>query len=232
MKIYSVKLSDISEQEIHELSFFISSEKRQKIRRLINKEDKIRSLIGDLLIRTVLIDELNIPNHNLIFDINLYGKPFLINYPNINFNLSHSGDYVVCAFDCECIGIDIEEIKNIDFIEIAKNFFTSKEYYFILNQKDHLQLETFYEIWTSKESYIKCRGQGLSISLNSFDVDRYHNKEFKIFDNIEYNEYFIKFYNLDFNYKLAICSRNREFSEYINKMDNYSLVKKFISSII
>lgn len=75
-----------------------------------------------------------------------------------------------------------------------------------------------------KRSYIKCRGQGLSIPLNSFNIDKYHNKEF---DNIEYKEYYIKFYNLDFNYKLAICSRNREFSEYINKMDNYSLVKTY-----
>ena len=65
---------------------------------------------------------------------------------------------------------------------------TSKEYYFILNQKDHLQLETFYENMDIKRSYIKYRGQGLSILLNSFNIDKYHNKEF---DNIEYKEYYI-----------------------------------------
>lgn len=38
-------------------------------------------------------------------------------------------------------------------------------------------MDRFYEIWTLKESYIKCRGQRLSIPLTSFfvEVDKYKN---------------------------------------------------------
>ena len=42
-----------------------------------------------------------------------FGKPYLNSQP-YKFNVSHSGDWVVCSVGNSKIGVDIEEIKNID----------------------------------------------------------------------------------------------------------------------
>ncbi|WP_241401874.1 4'-phosphopantetheinyl transferase superfamily protein [Clostridium beijerinckii] len=48
------------------------------------------------------------------------------------------------------------------------------------------QLDMFYEIWTLKESFIKCCGQGLSRSLKllSIEIDKF--KNIKVISNSEY----------------------------------------------
>nr|WP_084787523.1 hypothetical protein [Anaerobacillus alkalidiazotrophicus] len=45
---------------------------------------------------------------------------------SFHFNVSHSGNWVVCATDNQPIGIDIEEIKPIDF-QIVYSFFSETE---------------------------------------------------------------------------------------------------------
>jgi len=132
MKIYVVKILDISESELNNLTRYIDAEKKYKINKFINKKDKIRSLISEILIRNIIFENLNINNRDIIFEKNVQGKPCLKGYSNFNFNLSHSGDFVVCAIDNKPIGIDIEKIESIDHKGIAQSFFSKDEYDFIL----------------------------------------------------------------------------------------------------
>lgn len=162
MEIYAVKIYNISEEKLKELCLLIDSEKKYKVEKFVNKKDKIRTVIGEILIRTIIVENLKISNKYIRFNKNQYGKPYLKEYTNFNFNISHSGDYVVCAIDDKPIGIDVEEVKHIDYEEIAKNFFTTKEFEYIVNRHLKFKLNRFYEIWTLKESYIKCCGKGVS----------------------------------------------------------------------
>lgn len=162
MEIYAVKIYNISEEKLKELCLLIDSEKKYKVEKFVNKKDKIRTVIGEILIRTIIVENLKISNKYIRFNKNQYGKPYLKEYTNFNFNISHSGDYVVCAIDDKPIGIDVEEVKHIDYEEIAKNFFTTNEFEYIVNRDLKFKLNRFYEIWTLKESYIKCCGKGLS----------------------------------------------------------------------
>ncbi|WP_202803537.1 4'-phosphopantetheinyl transferase family protein [Clostridium tunisiense] len=232
MEIYVVKIFDISEEELDKLCLLIDSEKSYKIKKLINKKDKIRTLIGEILIRKIVIENLKINNKHIRFNKNQYGKPYLKGYPNFNFNISHSGEYVLCAIDDKPIGVDIEEIKHLEFEEIAKNFFTEKEFQYIANKDSKSKLDRFYEIWTLKESYIKFCGQGLSMPLKSFsiEIDQYEN--IKVISNSENKEYTFKLFDIDLGYKVAVCSLNKKISNNIIRLEQNCLIENILDLIL
>lgn len=228
MKIYEVKVSDIREDRLNELCLLIDAEKKYKINKFINIKDKIRSLIGEILIKTIIVENLNIDNKYIKINKNQYGKPYLKEYPNFNFNISHSGDCVLCGIDDKPIGVDVEEMKLIECEEIAKNYFTTKEFEYIVNCDLKLHLNRFYEIWTLKECYIKCCGQGLSIPLSSFSIEVDQCKNIKVVRNNEYQEYAFKLFDIGQGYKIAVCSLNKEISNNIIALDQNSLIDKYI----
>jgi 4'-phosphopantetheinyl transferase len=98
-----------------------------------------------------------------------YNKPY---FPGqTDFNISHSGDYVVCAVSQICrVGIDLENIHDINPEEFVRCF-TNKEWAYIHGSSRPVQ--TFYELWTRKEAVIKADGRGLHIPLQSFEVIDY-----------------------------------------------------------
>ncbi len=228
MEIYVVKILDISEEELDKLCLLIDSEKSYRVKKFINKKDKIRTLIGEILIRTIIIENLKIDNKHIRLSKNPYGKPYLKEYPNFNFNISHSGDYVLCAIDDKPIGVDVEEIKHLEFEEIAKNFFTTREFEYIVNEDSKFQLDRFYELWTLKESYIKCCGQGLSIPLESFSIKINKYKNIKVINNNKNREHTFKLFDIELGYKVAVCSLNKEISNNIIRLDQNYLISKYI----
>lgn len=227
MKIYAVEISDITEETLNKLCLFIDSEKKYKVKRFINKKDKIRTLIGEILIRAIIIEELGIINKCIIFEKNKYGKPYLEGYENFKFNISHSGKFVVCAIDDKSIGIDIEEVKHIEHKGIAKSFFTENEFDYIIKGDLSTQLDKFYNIWTLKESYIKCAGKGLNMPLKSFsiNIDKCENIK-KILDS-EHNEYIFRILHIDLGYKVAVCSLNKKISSDIIIIDQNNLINRY-----
>ncbi|MDA2157984.1 4'-phosphopantetheinyl transferase family protein [Bacillus cereus group sp. Bc253] len=228
MEIYAVKILDINDEKLKNLCLLINSEKRYKIKKLINKKDKIRTLTGEILIRTIIIQKLKISNKYIKFNKNQYGKPYLKDYPNFNFNISHSGDYVLCAVDNKPIGIDVEEVKDIEYEDIAKSFFTEKEFDYIFNEDLNFQLNKFYELWTLKESYIKCCGQGLLMPLKSFTIEVDQCENIRVSSNNEYRKHIFKRFDIGLGYKIAVCSLNKDIPNNIIKINHNSLINKYL----
>lgn len=101
---------------------------------------------------------------------NRNGKPFLPDFPEIHFNLSHSGTMVFAIFTDTEAGCDIEKIKTVD-LGVARRFFCDGEYRYVSGQKSETgQQEAFFRLWTLKESFVKAAGAGLLIPLNSFEI--------------------------------------------------------------
>lgn len=228
MKIYAVKITDITDENIYKISSFIDPYKRDKIEKFINKKDKIRTLVGEMLIRTVIGEELNIKNLDIIFQRNRYGKPWLKDYPEFNFNISHSGEFVLCAVDHMPIGVDVEKIKSLEYEGIASSFFTKEENEYIFNDDLQNNLNKFYEIWTLKESYVKCCGQGLSIPLKSFSIKIDSNREISLISDNKINEYKFKEFFIGEDYKVAVCTLNSDTVDYIIKIDQNNLINDYL----
>lgn len=96
------------------------------------------------------------------------GKPYVEGVKGVYFNLSHSGDYVVCAFSDDEVGVDVEKIGK-PYEGIVHRFFHPNEIKRWENATDD-KSDLFYRIWVAKESYLKYLGTGLSQSLASFEV--------------------------------------------------------------
>jgi len=131
-----------------------------------NREDTNRFFLGKILLlhgmRKLGYTHLSLKE----LSYNSYERPFF--KASFDFNISHSGNYILCALSKHCkVGIDIEEIKKIhapDFL----NLFTENEQTYITNS--HSSLSAFFQIWTRKEAIVKADGRGLTLQLADFDV--------------------------------------------------------------
>ena len=99
-------------------------------------------------------------------DVN--GKPYFADVSLGCFNISHSGMVSVAAYGEYKLGVDVERIdRERDTARIVGRFFTEKEQQRFY--KSGADAESFFEIWTEKESYVKCLG-GTFASLCSVDL--------------------------------------------------------------
>ena len=214
MNVYAVNLEcDFDINKFRALMTYCSKEKIERIKKFYNYEDALRCLVADILVRYVINTIYKIENRKIVFYQNKYGKPFIKNFANIHFNVSHSGSWVVCAVDNTHIGIDIEQIKPID-VTIAEYFCQKCEIDDLMNKTKVAKLLYFYEIWALKESYTKMKGEGLNIKLDSFSIK--HSKSDLILNCEEDSKIcYFKQYNIDNNYKMSLCSNKQEFPNQV-----------------
>lgn len=183
--LLSVYVSVIKD-DIDEKFLDVTSKSRKiniKKHKLIS--DRNLMLVGDIMAKKILPQDSKFSSFN-------NGKPYLINYSNIKFNKSHSGNIVVLSISNKDIGIDIQEHKSVKYKDIALKIFNKNELAEL--EKFNNNEKTFFDIWTKKESYLKMTGTGLTRK----DIN---NMEYK---NCEF------YYNNDLkNYSLFICLSNK-----------------------
>jgi len=150
----------------------LAIDERHRVERFVREADRRRALLARAMARTVLAGCVGADPKDLRFTYNAYGKPALAPEfgEGVHFNVSHSGAMVVCAVSREGeIGVDIEDRRRtVEFCELARNFFSAEEAAAVERAPEHLVRRRFYEIWTLKEAFVKARGRGLSIPLDSF----------------------------------------------------------------
>ena len=101
-----------------------------KIMSFHQRRDKIIAFTSEILKKYYLAKVLAIEPTDIKIGFNAYGKPILLNTKyKIDFNISHSGDYVIMAIVYNAgIGIDIEQINHaIKPQELGKYVFSTKE---------------------------------------------------------------------------------------------------------
>lgn len=196
----------------------IGRNKALRLERFHLDEDFQRGLLGDLLVRHMVRRSTGLADSALVFWSNEFGKPFLAGYPGVQFNLSHSGTWVVCALDQYPVGVDVERIKSVD-LKISRRFFSDAEHRQIMNENPADRIDQFFNLWTLKESYLKMTGNGLSHPLNEFSVVRSASGDFKIHkDNGPVEGIFLAVSDMFDQYKLAVCARTRPPLDAINVM--------------
>lgn len=98
------------------------------------------------------------------------GKPFLKD-SDLHFNISHSGDYIVCVVDRKSVGVDIQKQGQCKNRRMAERFFSKKEAESLRNLSEAEYDCRFTRLWAAKESYLKLTGRGLGGNLSGHMVD-------------------------------------------------------------
>lgn len=162
------------EQHFDELVERLYPERKSRVLAFRRKEPAYVSVVAGLLLQELVEKQLGIHPDELVLEKNENGKPWIKDHPEFYFNISHAGDYVVLAYGDVPLGVDIEQIRGKDNLRVAGRCFTGREYAYVSGQKeadDSLSAERFFYLWTMKESYLKLTGDGISVPLNSFEVD-------------------------------------------------------------
>ena len=151
MDIFVIKIADadnIRPELLEEFRYKDFSNEKKK------KEHCLSYLMTDRILKNVY----NIENRELDF---VGGKPFLKSGEKF-FSISNSGEYLVIAFSGSNCGIDIEKIKDRDFVSISNRM-----------KFDADSLEGFYMEWTKYEAEYKLGGRGKYKSIKQTLLNGY-----------------------------------------------------------
>lgn len=130
-----------------------------------------------------------------------HGKPFFSGSP-IHFNVSHSGKYWVCAMSLKPVGIDIQQrIGGRNLRAVADRFFTTQEADYLFSEG----YESFYDVWATKESYVKFTGTGIANNFDRFSVVwQPQHQKYKINNSCE-----LCLLPIDTDYACSLCAEGQ-----------------------
>ena len=99
-----------------------------------------------------------------IFEYGIHGKPFIIGYPDIHFNISHCREAVLCVVSSRPVGVDVESIRS--YKDSLVEYTMNPQEIAKINQAPRPEVE-FVRFWTMKEAVLKLSGEGISKDLKT-----------------------------------------------------------------
>lgn len=157
--VWGVHVPDILDR-LNALHGLLSEKEQKKAARFRRDADRESSIAARGALRVLLSGYTGIPAAEIEFNYSENGKPHVID-SNVDFNVSHSGEWVVLAFGRKRnIGVDVEKIKwEMDVVAIASRFLSPEEALKVEKATD--EHTDFFQLWAYKEAYVKACGSTL-----------------------------------------------------------------------
>ena len=225
IEVYAVKIEkDRIITEFDKIFPLLAPEKKDEITKISPLIKDIYTLLGEAIIRQSISKKINCHTSQIKILTDSFGKPYCKHPESCYFNISHSGEWVVCALENEPVGIDIQKIvkvprKRMDMIVLR--FFHKYEQTRYFNLSVEERENFFFSQWALKESYIKLLGKGLRIPLHSFFAFLDQTGKGSMPDG-KHIRYFQQ-YDIDRNYKMVVCSSSNSFPLSLKKITIPSL---------
>ena len=168
-------VSDLAQGEAY--PDILSESERQRCASL-HEQLREEALLTRALVRTVLSRYAPPAPADWQFEIDANGKPRVAGdaAPGLEFNLSHSHGWVVCAVSRGgAVGVDVEHCDGRrDFMKLARRYFLPAEVKALEAREGELRRDLFYELWTLKEAWSKFRGGNIGSAMGAvgFSLDR------------------------------------------------------------
>lgn len=171
--VWLLPISRLTEEERELHKSLLSIEEREKAARFVSSPARDQFTAARALLRTALSKYTELSTEVWVWSSNDYGRPLVAlpeEFRNTKFSVSHTNGLVVCAIcGSREVGVDAEyHLPHLDFLGLSRSFFSYPEAQHLRRLEGHHLRSAFYAYWTLKESYVKARGIGLSLPLDSF----------------------------------------------------------------
>ena len=147
----------------------IDKNRLEKIKKSSNILFKKEQLGSSILLNDILENYFFMDTTKVEYIYNEFGKPY-IKDSNLYFSLSHSNGVIALAVSKEEIGLDIELIKDVKD-NLAHKVMNEAEYNIYKGLSKNDKISYFYEVWTSKEAYVKKLGSALTLNPSNINID-------------------------------------------------------------
>jgi 4'-phosphopantetheinyl transferase len=168
--VWRIRLDD----EDSEALSVLSSDERERAHRFHFDDHRRAFVVAHAAMRRILAWYADVPATSLVFTTGEFGKPALADIPNLQFNLSHSGDFALVAVAQRgAVGVDVERWNAaVDHLNLAEHFFSEGECAALqaLATASEQVVAGFFAAWSRKEAYLKASGHGITRGLHHFNV--------------------------------------------------------------
>ena len=164
-----------SPAEVAAAKGLVTEAERVRADRYLRAADRVSFLLQRAALRVQLAAYLGLADPCAVeFELGERGKPRVRGVAGvgpIEFNASGSGEVGLMVFSRGvAVGVDVERHREIDELEIARNFFSAEEKEELASLPVDARRAGFFNAWTRKEAFIKATGEGLYYSLERFAV--------------------------------------------------------------
>lgn len=232
-KLYVCEISDLIKEvkeDSKSLENYFDKLGELRIEHILKKnkaEDRARALGASYLLFFALEKEGICLNKLPDFSYTKEGKPYLREFPQIFFNLSHTKNIITCVISGDEIGTDVEHMRSFQDSTINRVFTE--------NEKNMVgqDVEGYVRLWTMKEACSKLIGTGLSDIWEGLEIsekdditcvkklnqDIRNAINYVIIDDGKLSD------SKDYSYYYSICSKSKHSVEKIlTKWDKHSIV--------
>lgn len=152
----------------------LSNDELGRAARFHFERDRRRFAETRIALRKILAAYIRFNAHEIKFDYQQNGKPEISESQNpscIRFNVSHSGNLAIIGVTSKRrIGVDIEKYRKMEFLEIARRYFSECEYGELQAIPAQDLQRYFFSCWTRKEALLKGLGEGIANLLDQVSV--------------------------------------------------------------
>ena len=127
--LFGVDLA-ITDTTYHSFFEMLSAQERDRSMRFIKSDHQRDFVAARGALRSCLAQYVDCDPKALVFTYGSHGKPMLLNYPELQFNISHSQRRALIGIaQGRAIGVDLERVREMPrMLAIAKRFFVGSEY--------------------------------------------------------------------------------------------------------
>lgn len=143
---------------------------QQRARRFHFERDRARFVAAHVFLRRELARELGVAPRALRFELGPHGKPRVVDSDRA-FSLTHTAWHAFLAIGPIEMGLDAEAVvaASVD-AALAERVMTAEELRPWLQAGPDARVDTFFRLWSAKESVMKASGLGMKLGPRSFAV--------------------------------------------------------------
>jgi 4'-phosphopantetheinyl transferase len=155
------EMSLCTDAEVERMLPLVPDSRREQALRFRHTFGRFACLKSYLMLEQLLRDEFGISNPRI--SVSEHGKPYLADYPNIHFNISHCLKAVAVVVADIPVGIDVESFRDYSDGLLDKTMNETERQEIAASDSPK---ELFASYWTRKEAVFKLHGTGITDDLH------------------------------------------------------------------